>query len=462
MLRYLLLLLFLVPVQSSAFVSGQNATLVIGHPDFDDGGTIHDNASASVLYSPDGIAFDKLDDLWVADTGFNRVLEFVPPFTNGDGAALVIGQDNFTSTNATLSATGLDQPYGMAFDNNGNLWVADTNNNRIVEYKEPFTTGEAASLVIGSPSFDKGVYPTTAGSLAAPYGIAFDRSGDLWVVDYYDNRVLEFVPPFENRMNASLVLGQYDFTSNSDGITQNSMNLPSAIAFDPGGNIWVTDSLNNRALKFVPPFSTGESASLVIGQENFTTNFAGITNISLNTPYGIIFDRSANLWITDGNNARVLGYAPPFVNGMVASIVLGQVNFAEMHTGTSSSTLSEPYDVKVDNTGNLWIADTDNNRILEFAASTFNVQIPQWVKNNAKWWSEGKVDDQSFLGGMQYMIKNGIMTIPSTFSNASGTPTQQIPSWIRSSAGWWANGQISDNDFVKGIEYLISNNIIRI
>ncbi|MDE1763553.1 MAG: NHL repeat-containing protein [Thaumarchaeota archaeon] len=369
MLKYILLLLFFVPVQSFAFTSGQNATLVIGHNDFDTGGTIHDNAAASVLYSSDGIGFDKSGNLWVADTGFNRLLMFAPPFVNGENATLVIGQANFTSTGAALSPAGLDQPYGMAFDDDGNMWVADTNNNRMVEYKEPFTTGEAASIVIGSPSFDKGMYPTTAHSLAAPYGIAFDKSGDLWAVDYYDNRILEYEPPFKNFMNASLVIGQSDFTSNSDGTTQNRTNLPSSIAFDSTGNLWVTDSLNNRVLEFSKPFSNDESAYLVVGQDNFANNLGGITNESLNTPYGITFDKSGDLWITDGNNARVLEYTRPFSNGMAASVVLGQQNFVGMHMGTSSNMLAEPYDVKVDRSGHLWVADTGNNRILEFAAT---------------------------------------------------------------------------------------------
>src|SRR5579863_10346851 len=115
MLKYLLFLLF-IPVQSFAFTAGQNATLVIGHGDFDTGGTIHDNATSDTLYSPDGIAFDKSGNLWVVDTGFNRLLEFSPPFTNGENATLVIGQSDFVSTNPALSATGLDQPYGITFD----------------------------------------------------------------------------------------------------------------------------------------------------------------------------------------------------------------------------------------------------------------------------------------------------------------------------------------------------------
>ncbi|MDE1872268.1 MAG: hypothetical protein KGH99_02185 [Thaumarchaeota archaeon] len=91
---------------------------------------------------------------------------------------------------------------------------------------------------------------------------------------------------------------------------------------------------------------------------------------------------------------------------------------------------------------------------------TTNTQIPAWVKNDAKWWSEGTINDQTFVSGIQYMIKNGIIVVPSTVSSTD--QSQQIPSWIKNSAGWWASGQISDSDFVKGIQYLISNGMIKV
>ncbi|HJT09899.1 MAG TPA: hypothetical protein VJ771_03870 [Candidatus Nitrosotalea sp.] len=88
-----------------------------------------------------------------------------------------------------------------------------------------------------------------------------------------------------------------------------------------------------------------------------------------------------------------------------------------------------------------------------------DVHIPPWVKNNAKWWSEGTIDDQNFVNGIKYLIEKGIIVVPHT----SGTgQSQQIPMWIKNSAGWWAQGVISDDDFVKGIQYLISNGIIKL
>ena len=88
-----------------------------------------------------------------------------------------------------------------------------------------------------------------------------------------------------------------------------------------------------------------------------------------------------------------------------------------------------------------------------------DVHIPPWVKNNAKWWSEGTIDDQNFVNGIKYLIEKGIIVVPHTSSTGQ---SQQIPAWIKNSAGWWAQGVISDDDFVKGIQYLISNGIIKV
>lgn len=92
--------------------------------------------------------------------------------------------------------------------------------------------------------------------------------------------------------------------------------------------------------------------------------------------------------------------------------------------------------------------------------NTSSVAIPSWIKNNAKWWSQGQVDDSQFVLGIQYLIQNGIMKIPKTSVTASSS--QGIPTWVKNNAGWWASGQISDDEFVKGIEYLVSNGIIAV
>jgi len=86
--------------------------------------------------------------------------------------------------------------------------------------------------------------------------------------------------------------------------------------------------------------------------------------------------------------------------------------------------------------------------------------IPYWIKNNAGWWSDGMIDDGSFVSGIQWLISNGVMNIPPT---EQGTGSDDvIPSWIKNNAGWWADGQIDDSSFVTGLQWLISNGIMKI
>jgi len=89
-----------------------------------------------------------------------------------------------------------------------------------------------------------------------------------------------------------------------------------------------------------------------------------------------------------------------------------------------------------------------------------DIEIPSWIKNNAGWWANGQIGDSDFVLGIQYLITNGIMTIPPT--EAGSQTSQQIPDWIKNNAGWWANGLISDEEFVSGIKYLIEAGIMAI
>jgi len=86
--------------------------------------------------------------------------------------------------------------------------------------------------------------------------------------------------------------------------------------------------------------------------------------------------------------------------------------------------------------------------------------IPYWVKNNAGWWAEDKISDDDFIAGIEYLIKNKIISISS--QNNKENSSDVIPSWIKNNAGWWSTGKISDNDFLTGVEYLVENSIINV
>ncbi|MHA7648172.1 peptidase [Nitrosopumilus sp. S4] len=86
--------------------------------------------------------------------------------------------------------------------------------------------------------------------------------------------------------------------------------------------------------------------------------------------------------------------------------------------------------------------------------------IPDWIRNNALWWSDEQIDDVTFIQGIEYLIKNKIIVIPETQKET--TELQSIPPWIKNNAGWWADGQIDDETFVQGLEFLIQKGIIRV
>lgn len=87
-------------------------------------------------------------------------------------------------------------------------------------------------------------------------------------------------------------------------------------------------------------------------------------------------------------------------------------------------------------------------------------QIPSWIKQNAGWWAEGTIDDDSFIQGIQFLIREGIMKNQLTVVFDEGDNSKGIPTWVRNNAGWWAKDIIADSDFISGIQYLVSNGIM--
>ena len=90
-----------------------------------------------------------------------------------------------------------------------------------------------------------------------------------------------------------------------------------------------------------------------------------------------------------------------------------------------------------------------------------NNKIPDWIKNNAGWWADGQIDDDSFVEGIQFLIKEGFMNIPIT-EQGSVSQNNKIPDWIKNNAGWWADGQIDDDSFVEGIQFLIKEGFMKL
>ncbi len=346
----------------------------------------------------------------------------VHAFTNGQKASVVLGQKNFISFVCTTSQSGLCGPNNVAFDSLGNMWVADHLNHRVLEFKPPFTTGMNASVVIGQNSFIESNSPISQSGFgpAGHYGTQFalfDSSGDLWVIGYV--RVLEFKPPYISGMPASLVIGQKDFTSTASvgnvygygRCTRDEVGYPAAGAFDSSGNLWVDDGLYNRVLEFSPPFSNGMNASLVIGQKDFVHCAPHLSQSGLNSEFSsMAFDPSGNLWVGDGTNNRILEFRPPFSTGMNASLVFGQKDFV---TGPPAALSS--------------FADCGANGLGYACAFSFDPTGNLWLMYNSTAY-EFKPPYSSGMTTQQASLEIGKRTLNGTGANFGFDPSGNL--WV--------------------------------
>lgn len=333
-----------------------------------------------------GAAFNASGNLWVTDTGDNRLLEYVPPFSTGMNATVSVGQTSLSGWKANTTRNGVWEPEGLAFDQSGDLWVADSTNNRVLEFIPPFRTGMNASLVLGQPGFVTRGTGTSNTSFTHPTGLAFGVSGDLFVADDINNRVLVFTPPFTSGMAASYVIGQATFTASGPGTSATNLSGPTDVAEAPSGAIWVVDGGNNRVVEYAPPFSNGMPAIAVIGQKNLTLRTQG-PPYGLSTPFGLAFDAGGDLWVVDHGNNRALEYLAPLVTNETPAVVLGQSNFSGKERGTTPVNLTDPSVPAVGPTGDLWVVDDGDSRVVEYVPSEFAITVAETGLPNGTAWS---------------------------------------------------------------------------
>ena len=120
-------------------------------------------------------------------------------------------------------------------------------------------------------------------------------------------------------------------------------------------------------------------------------------------------------------------------------------------------TLTIPY---IHNTKSIEIVGTFLD--LDPSSPAESTVIPDWVRNNAEWWSKDLIGDGDFLSGIEYLIIQGVIQIPIIPADNGTESSSFVPSWIKDTAGWWAEGLVSDSEFVNGLQYLISNGIITV
>jgi sugar lactone lactonase YvrE len=351
-----------------------------------------DYATNAVLNAPGGVTIDSVGNMFIADTA-NHIIRFVD--TNGIITTIAgtpnagsFGGDGGAATNALLQ-----YPESVFLDGMGNLLICDTYNARIrrVDTNGIITTlffasrptkiaGDSVGNLFVAESFGNtirkrdtnGVLTVIAGSgsatytgdtgpapnafLAGPSGVAPDASGNVLVADQNFNRIRRISSAGIIRTFAGT--GTAGFSGDGAAATSAKISNPYGIVMDAAQNVFFSDSGNQRVRKI----DTHGIITTVAG--NGTAAFAGdfdfATNASLNSPSGVAVDASGNLFIADYNNNRIRKVN---TNGIITTVAGKISGYAGDGGYATNAGISRPRGVAVDAVGNIFIADTQDNRI---------------------------------------------------------------------------------------------------
>jgi len=254
----------------------------------------------------------------------------------------------------------LDFPYGAAFDANGNLYIADMYDKRI---REVTTSGMITTVAgNGNITFGGDGGPATSASLYYPSGVAFDAVGNLYIADQIHNRIRKVAGNGIITTVAGNGGGGY---FGDEGVATNAnLNNPTGVALDSVGNLYISDQNNERIRKV----TTNGIIMTVAG--NGTGKFAGdggaATNASLWYPTGVVLDAFGNLYIADNDNNRIRMVQ---TNGIITTVAGGGSSGLGDGGAATNASLHYPSGVNLDIYGNLYIADYSNSRIRKVATN---------------------------------------------------------------------------------------------
>jgi sugar lactone lactonase YvrE len=321
-------------------------------------------ASAELSY-PTGVAVDASGNLYIVDADNNRIRKV----TASTGIITTVagnGTAGYSGDGGPATSAELDTPFGVAVDASGNLYIVDVNNDRI--RKVTASTG-IITTVAGNGTFgysgDGGA--AISAELYTPLGVAVDASGNIYIADSGNNRIRK-VTASTGVITTVAGNGTAGYSGDSGAATSGELNSPFGVAVDASGNIYIGDSGNNRIRKVTA--STGIIISVAgNGTAGYSGDSGAATSAELYSPYGVAVDASGNLYIADTNNLviRKVAASTGIINTVAGNGTAGSGGDGGAATGAA---LSYPTDAVVDSSGNFYIADYNNNKVRTVGSST--------------------------------------------------------------------------------------------
>jgi sugar lactone lactonase YvrE len=310
-------------------------------------------AAKASLSEPFGVAVDTVGNLYIADTSNHRIRK-----VDTSGVITTVagnGTEGFSGDGGAATSATLNTPIGVAVDAAGNLYIADAFNNRIRKVNAAGVITTVAGNGDARFSGDHGV--ATSASLSAPFGVAVDKAGSFYIADTSNHRVRKV--DTSGMITTVAGNGTEGFSGDGGAATRASLNFPTGVTVDRAGNLFITDQSNHRIRKV----TTGGAITTVAGNGDagFSGDHAAATSASLNLPIGTAVDAAGTLYIADTSNHRIRRVS---ADGMVSSVAGNGIGgFSGDGSAATRASLNSPSGVAGDSAGNLYIADSFNNRI---------------------------------------------------------------------------------------------------
>jgi trimeric autotransporter adhesin len=327
-------------------------------------------ATVAELNAPEGVVVDSLGNLFIADTGNNLIRKVTASsgkINNIAGSLTAAGTWSGDGGAATLA--GLSAPGGVTLDSSGNVYIADTVNNAIREV----SSGNITTIVgNGTCCYGGDGGPAANAELSFPYTVAVDFNGNLYIADE-GNEVIRKVSVATGNISTIAGNGEGGYKGDSGPATSAELASPYGVAVDSNANVYIADYIN-QVIREVS-VATG-NISTVAGNQGLGRGYSGdggpATSAGLNYPASIAVDSHGNLYIADTYNHRIREVSA--ATGQIRTVAgNGALGFGGDGGPATSARLSVPYGVAVDSNGNLYIADTYNNRIREVSAATSQI-----------------------------------------------------------------------------------------